>query len=61
MVVASLKTEEELDDCFHLGVDAVTLKEELFNHLIEDQSGTFEALDEFSKDWKSGKPSKLLP
>ncbi len=61
MVVASLKTPEDLDDCFHLGVDAVTLKEDLFQILIEDQSGTFEALDQFSKDWKSGKPSKLLP
>lgn len=61
MVVASLKTSEDLDDCFHIGVDAVTLKDDLFNHLIEDQSGTFEALDQFSKDWKAGKPSKLLP
>lgn len=61
MVVASLKTAEDLEDCFHLGVDAVTIKENLFQILIEDQSGTFEALDQFSKDWKSGKPSKLLP
>jgi len=61
MVVASLKDEEDLDDCFQLGVDAITLKKELFDTLIADQSGTFEALDEFSKDWKSGKPSKLLP
>lgn len=61
IVVASIKTEEDLDDCFHLGVDAVTLKKELFEFLIADQSGTFEALDEFSKDWKKGKPSKLLP
>ncbi|MCB1115169.1 MAG: hypothetical protein KDK71_01765 [Chlamydiia bacterium] len=60
MVIASLKTEEDLDDCFHLGVDAVTLKNELFSYLIEEQSGTFEALDEFSKEWKKGKPSKLL-
>lgn len=61
MVVASLKTEEDLDDCFHLGVDAITVKGSIFETLVEDQSGTFEALDEFSKDWKSGKPSKLLP
>lgn len=60
MVVASLKTSDDLDDCFNLGVDAVTLKEDLFQILTEDQSGTFEALDQFSKDWKSGKPSKLL-
>ena len=61
MVVASLKTEKDIDDCFQMGVDAITLKKELFETLIEDQRGTFEALDEFSKDWKSGKPSKLLP
>ncbi len=61
MVVASLKTENDLNDCFQLRVDAVTLKEELFEFLIADQSGTFEALDKFSKDWKRGKPSKLLP
>ncbi|QVL57299.1 MAG: hypothetical protein KFB93_07935 [Simkaniaceae bacterium] len=61
LVVASLKTQEDLEDCFHMGVDAVTLKEDLFETLTEDQSGTFETLDEFSKDWKSGKPSKLLP
>lgn len=60
IVVASLRSSDDLDDCFHLGVDAVTLKENLFNHLIEDQRGTFEALDTFSKDWKGGKPSKLL-
>lgn len=60
MVVASLKSEEHLSDCLHIGVDAVTLKKELFETLTEDQRGTFEALDRFSKDWKKAKPSKLL-
>ncbi|MDJ0652342.1 MAG: transaldolase family protein [Simkaniaceae bacterium] len=61
LIVASLKTPADLEDCLHLGVDAVTLREDLFETLIEDQSGTFEALDQFSKDWKSGNPSQLLP
>lgn len=60
LVVASLKDEESLTDCFHMGVDAVTLKKELFETLVADQSGTFEALDRFSTDWKKAKPSKLL-
>lgn len=61
LVVASIKTMEDLDDCFHFGVDAVTLKKSLFEEFIADQSGTFEALDLFSKDWKKAPPSKLLP
>lgn len=60
LLVASLKTEEHIEDCFQLGVDAITLKKELFQTFIADQSGTFEALDRFSSDWKKGKPSKLL-
>lgn len=61
IVVASLKNEEDLENCLHLGVDGATLKKELFETIIADQSGTFEALDRFSKDWKKAKPSKLLP
>ncbi|MCB1084523.1 MAG: hypothetical protein KDK60_00295 [Chlamydiia bacterium] len=61
LVVASLQDEEQLDDCLQIGVDGVTLKKELFETLVADQRGTFEALDEFSKAWKKGKPSKLLP
>jgi len=60
VVVASLKTEGHIEDCFQLGIDAITLKKELFETFIADQSGTFEALDKFSKDWKNAKPSKLL-
>lgn len=60
LVVASLKSEEDISDCFHIGVDAITLKKDLFETLIADQSGTFEALDRFSTDWKKAKPSKLL-
>ncbi|MCB1107115.1 MAG: hypothetical protein KDK76_03360 [Chlamydiia bacterium] len=60
MVVASLKNEDQIQDCFHMGVDAVTLKKELFETFIADQSGTFEALDQFSTDWKKAKPSKLF-
>ena len=60
LVVASLKTEDHILDCFQLGIDAITLKQELFEKFIADQSGTFEALDRFSKDWKKAKPSRLL-
>lgn len=60
IVAASLKTEEHIDDCFQLGIDAITLKKDLFETFIADQSGTFEALDRFSNDWKKAKPSNLL-
>ncbi len=60
IVAASLKTEGHIDDCFQLGIDAITLKKELFETFIADQSGTFEALDRFSNDWKKAKPSNLL-
>ena len=60
LVVASLKTKEHMDECFEVGVDAMTLTQDLFDLLTQDQSGTFEALDQFSKDWKKAKPSNLL-
>lgn len=60
LVVASLQSEEDISECFHFGVDAVTLKKDLFEILIADQSGTFESLAGFSTDWKKALPSKLL-
>ena len=60
LLVASLKNEESLLDCFHLGAHAACLEDALFHTLIRDQSGTFEALDRFSKDWKKAKPSSLF-
>ncbi|MGE0197383.1 MAG: transaldolase family protein [Simkaniaceae bacterium] len=60
MVVASLKSLEDIQDCLDFGVDAVTLKKELFEEFLADHPTTFESLDRFSRDWKKAKPSKLL-
>lgn len=60
MVVASLHDLGEVQDCLELGVDAVTLKKDLFHEFIGEHPQTFEALERFSRDWKNAKPSKLL-
>ncbi|NGX51201.1 MAG: Transaldolase [Chlamydiae bacterium] len=60
LLVASLKTVEQIDDCLDLGVDCITIKKELFESFIADQPKTFESLERFSRDWKNAKPSKLL-
>ena len=60
VVVASFKTVEQVYECLELGVDAVTLKKEIFEQFIADQPNTFERLEQFSRDWKKAKPSNLL-
>lgn len=60
VVVASLKTLEHICICLELGVHAVTLKEDLFEKLLTDHASTLKCLEQFTKDWKNAKPSRLL-
>ena len=60
IVVASLKTLTQVYTCIELGVHAVTLKKELYEKLIADHPATLKCVEQFAKDWKKAKLSRLL-
>lgn len=52
ILAASLKSLDHLKKCAEIGVDAVTLKEDLFGQLIADHPSTLERIELFASDWK---------
>jgi len=61
IVVASLSSLEQVSTCLELGAHAVTLKPNLFNEMIADNSLTLDYVKKFNKDAKEGTPSRLIP
>lgn len=52
IVAASLRDIDQVLRCAEIGVDAVTLKEEVFEALIADHPGTLQCITQFHEDWK---------
>lgn len=61
IIAASLKSSEHVKQCLEMGVQAVTLKDEVFSMLIENHPETLKRVDRFAKDWTGAKERKLLP
>ncbi len=61
LLAASLKSGEQVRQCLELGVDAVTLNQEVFSSFTEDHEETLSRLEKFEKDWKGATPRKKLP
>ena len=61
LLVASLRTSEQVRDCIDLGVHAMTLNPLVFKDFISDHNLTLQNLERFAKDWESAKRSTLLP
>lgn len=60
LLAASFTSLDQVSKCLELGVDAVTLKPELFNELITDHPLTSSYVDKFTKAAKEGPPSRLI-
>jgi transaldolase len=50
---ASLTSVEQVVKCAELGIYGITVKDKLFEKLIEDHPLTLEGVDKFAEDWKS--------
>ncbi|MBX7067630.1 MAG: hypothetical protein K1X28_10410 [Parachlamydiales bacterium] len=61
LIAASLKSPEQVRECFELGADAVTLNPDVFSAFIENHEETVDRVQKFTKDWKGAKPSKKIP
>lgn len=58
IIAASLGSVEQVMKCAELHVPAVTIRESIFNDLIEDDNLTLDSLAQFDAEWK--KQSKSL-
>jgi TalC/MipB family fructose-6-phosphate aldolase len=63
VLVAALRTPDQITNCAASGVSAVTMKGPLFNQFISDDSTALTTLRAFSEDWaaRKTKESELLP
>jgi len=63
ILVAALRTTDQITACAAAGVSAVTMKSSLFSQFIADDSAAVASLRAFSEDWaaRKHKESSLLP
>lgn len=63
IIVAALRTTDQITACAAAGVAAVTMKNSLFSQFIADDSAAVATLRGFSDDWRARKhkESSLLP
>ncbi|CUI15657.1 putative transaldolase [Candidatus Protochlamydia naegleriophila] len=54
---ASLSSIEQVVKCAEIGIYGVTLKDEIFEKMIEDNPATLEGVHQFSEDWKKASSS----
>ena len=60
VIAASLRTSEQTRACADLGLDAMTMNEEVFNDYVADHPRTLETLSKFHSDWKNAPACKIL-
>lgn len=53
ILAASISSIEQVEKCAELGIHAVTMREEIFDKLIEEQTLTLEAIEQFKRAWKA--------
>jgi transaldolase len=61
LLAASLRSPEQVKELAEMGAHAVTLKENVFNGLIENNPQTVESIHRFKQDWMSAKSRRSLP
>lgn len=61
LLAASLRSPEQVKELAKMGAHAVTLKESVFNSLIENNPLTLQSVTRFSQDWNSAKRPRSLP
>ncbi len=54
---ASLSSVEQVVKCAEIGIYGVTLKDDVFEKMIDDHPATLEGVHQFTEDWKKASPS----
>jgi len=60
LLVASLRSSEQVRDCIDLGAHAMTLNPAVFKEFASDHNLTIQSIERFIKDWGSAAHSELL-
>jgi transaldolase len=60
ILAASIQSLEQVMRCTEMGIDAVTLREEIFNALLADDASTLQSLAQFDEEWKTQSKSHAL-
>jgi len=61
LLAASLRSPEQVKELAQMGAHAVTLKEDVFMSLIEDNPMTAECIGRFTHDWRQAPTPRSLP
>lgn len=61
LLAASLRSPEQVKELAEMGAHAVTLKEDVFKGLIENNPLTLQSIHRFDQDWNSAKKRRSLP
>jgi transaldolase len=61
LLAASLRSPEQIKELAQMGAHAVTLKEDVFNGLIENNPQTVQSVNRFAQDWDRAKSRRSLP
>lgn len=61
LLAASLRSSEQIKELAEMGAHAVTLKEDVFNGLIENNPQTVQSVNRFSQDWDKAQSRRSLP
>jgi transaldolase len=61
LLAASLRSPEQIKELAEMGAHAVTLKEDVFQSLIENNPLTVQSVNRFSQDWDKAKSRRSLP
>lgn len=60
IIAAGIRAIETVTFALEVGIDAITLNDDLYQKLIQEPEGTKQALSRFQEDWKKAKQSELL-
>ncbi len=52
IIAINPKTTEQIKSCAEIGIDAVTIREDVFNDLIETHELTAQSIEQYADDWK---------
>ncbi len=61
IIAAGVRDIHTVSTCLELGIDAITLKSQLFDDLFADHTATKEALALFTREWERAEASEWIP
>jgi transaldolase len=61
ILAASLPSVEHVMQCAEIGIDGVTIKDELFEKFIENDAMTLKGVEQFAHDWQNVHTALFIP